>query len=53
MPRIMSATVDSKRGGDFISETSVLTIATEYEVPEDIYDCSRRENIPEDRVLRH
>jgi hypothetical protein len=34
------------------SETSVLTIATRCNTLEGIRHCYRRENIPEDRVLR-
>jgi hypothetical protein len=38
--------------GDMVSETSVLTTATQYNVPEDIYNSYRRETIPENSVLR-
>jgi hypothetical protein len=38
-------------GGDMFSETSVLTIATWYKVPEGIYNCYDQEIIPKDGVL--
>jgi hypothetical protein len=34
------------------SETSVITTAAQYKVPKDFFHCYRRENIPEDRVIR-
>jgi hypothetical protein len=37
-------------GGD-VPETSVLTIATRFDIPEDIHHCYRRENIPGGSVL--
>jgi hypothetical protein len=39
-------------GGDMLFETSVRTRATQYKVLEVIYNFYRRENVPEDSVLR-
>jgi hypothetical protein len=35
----------------FASKTSVITTATQYKVPKDIYHCYRLNDIQQDRVL--
>jgi hypothetical protein len=38
--------------GDIFSKTSVVAIATQYNVPEGIHNWYRRESIPDVSVLR-